>query len=279
VRARFRSLRLDAFYGQLFTDPERWMVGHRLEGTFGRTVVGLSETVVYSGRGFDMLYFLPLSWYYANQFNERTNEDNIVWSVDAKSNVVDGVTLYGSFLIDDFQFEREDGFPDKLGADFGLRWVIARPLGLALSGHYRWVDIYTYSHEDSLSKYVSGAGDIAGGDVLLGGVPGPDADAWRIDAEVFPRANLAVTAGAFGRRVGEGNDVRGFATGDERNPPFPSGVVETILGLDLAARWEFDGDSWVAVTYLHATAENPGNLPVADDDTDAFRLEIRWDLP
>ncbi len=279
ARLRYGAFRLDAFQGQLWGDPARWMVGHRLEGTFGRTVVGLSETVVYNNRGLDMLYLLPLAWFYANQFNERDNDDNVLWSLDAKTNAIDGVTLYGSLLVDDFQFEREDGYPDKLAFDVGFRWVPSRPLGLAISGQYRRVDIYTYSHVDSLSIYVSGAGELAGGDVLLGGVPAPDADAWRLAAEVFPRADLAITAGAFGTRIGEGRDVRAFQPGDDANPSFPSGVVDETLGFNLGARYELAGDSWVALSYAHASATNRGNVSGDDPVTDAFRLEIRWDIP
>ena len=206
-------------------------------------------------------------------------DDNVMWSLDAKSNVIDRVTLYGSVLVDDFQFEREEGFPDKLAFDVGFRWVPARPLGLAIRGHYRKVDIYTYSHQDSLSVYVSGAGDLAGGDVLLGGVPAPDADSWRLGAEVFPRAELAVAANVFGTRIGEGRDLRGFQPGGDKNPPFPSGVVDETIGFDLGARYELPGDSWVAFTYAHASAKNRGNVAGNDPDTDAFRLEIRWDIP
>ena len=279
ARLRFGAFRMDAFQGQLWGDPERWMAGHRLEGTFGRTVVGLNETVVYNSRGLDMLYMLPLAWFYANQFNERNNDDNVIWSVDAKTNFIDGVTLYGSVLIDDFQVERKEGYPDKLGFDAGFRWVPNRPLGLSIRGHYRRVDIYTYSHVDSLSMYVTGAGDLAGGDVLLGGAPGPDADTWRLEAELFPRAQWAVSAGIFGTRIGEGRDVRGFVPGDEKNPPFPSGVVDQTTGFDLGARYELAGDSWVAFTYAHAAAENRGNAAGNDPVTDAFRLEMRWDIP
>lgn len=278
-RLRFGAFRLDAFQGQLFGDPERWLAGHRLEATFGRTTIGLSETVLYNSRGLDMLYILPLAWFYANQFNERTNDDNVIWEVDAKTNAIDGLTLYGSFLVDDFQFERDAGYPDKLAFDAGFRWVPARPLGLALHGHYRRVDIYTYSHVDSLSMYVSGAGDLAGGDVLLGGVPAPDAESWRVDAEAFPRANLLVTAGVFGARIGEGRDGIAFQPGDDKDPPFPSGVVDETIGFDLGARYELAGDSWVLVSYAHASEKNRGNVAGNDVVTDSFRLEIRWDIP
>jgi hypothetical protein len=280
ARFRFRALRLDAMYGQLFTQPERYLAGHRLEWQAGRTVLGLSETVVYGGRPLDWLYVWPVAWYYANQFNERSNNDNILWSVDAKTSVLDALTLYGSLLVDDFQFERDDGYPDKLAADAGFRWVPARPLGLAVRGQYRWADVYTYSHFDSLSVYISGAGELAGGDVLLGARPGPDADAWSVDADAFPRSNLLVSVGVFARRVGEGNDVRAFELGvDERNPPFPSGVVEETVGFRARARWEFTGDRWVSASYAHLDADNRAHAAGADEASDAFRLEIRWDIP
>jgi hypothetical protein len=280
ARVFFNRFRFDMFYGQLFTEPERYMIGHRLEGRFGRTEVGLSETVVYGGRGPDMVYLLPIAWYYANQYDERTNDDNILWSVDAKTSFLDQLTVYGSLLIDDYQFERNGGYPDKLGADVGFRWVPARPLGLEISGSYRRVDIYTYSHFDSLSVYVSGGADLAAGDVLLGGLPGPDSDAWRLDAGVYPRANLAVTVGAFGGRVGEGNDLHAFVHGvDDPNPPFPSGVVARTTGVALGVRWELDGDSRVSLAYSHARADNRGNVAGHDQTSDAFRFELRWDVP
>ena len=279
LRLKFRSLRLDAFFGQLYTAPERYAVGHRLEGAFGHTVLGLSETVVYGGRPFDWLYLFPVSWYYANQFNERTNEDNLLWSVDAKTTIA-GVTIFGNLLIDDVQFERSDGYPDKLAYDLGARWVPARPLGLGLQAQYRRADIYTYSHLDSLSVYVSGAGELTDGDVLLGGLPGPDADEWQVAADVYPRRNVAVTLSGAGRRVGEGNDLRAFDLGvDDPDPPFPSGVVERTLGVALAARWEFDGDSWVSAAYAHTRVENRGRVAGDDGNDDSFRLEIRWDIP
>jgi hypothetical protein len=280
ARVFFKMFRFDAFFGQLYPDPERYLIGHRLEATFGRTVVGFSETVTYGGRGPDWLYLLPLSSYYASQYNERTNADNILWALDAKSSLFDRLTLSGSLLIDDFQYERDDGYADKLAGEVGFRFVPARPLGLALAGSYRRANTYTYSHDDSLSVYVSGAGEIDGGDVLLGGAPGGDADRWRLDAEVFPRPNLAVAVGAFGQRLGEGNPIRAFEPGrDDPTPPFPSGVVEETLGFEIGARWELDGNRWIEAAYARASVDNRAHVAGDDDTTDAFRVEIHWDIP
>jgi len=279
ARLKYRALRLDFFQGQLWTDPERWMAGHRLEASVGRSVFAISETVVYANRPLDWMYTLPIAWYYANQFNERTNSDNIIWSVDAKTSVLRPVTLYGSFLVDDYQFE-DEGYPNKLAADVGARWVAARPWGLEMRAQYRWADIYTYSHEESLSVYVSGAGEIGSGDVLLGGEPGPDADSWFVNADVYPRANWMVSLGAFGGRVGEGNDLRPFHLNvDDPNPAFPSGVVEKSIGVRVGSRWEFSGNRWVAAEYAHVNADNRGHQTGADDSSDGFKLEIRWEIP
>ena len=279
AQLRWRALRLDFFYGQLWTDPQRWMVGHRLEASVGQSVFGVSETVTYGGRPMDWLYALPVAWFYANQFNERTNSDNILWSLDAKTSVLRPVTLYGSLLIDDYQFE-DEGFPNKLAADAGVRWVASKPWGLEVRAQYRWADIYTYSHEESLSVYVSGAAELDNGDVLLGARPGPDADAWFVNADVYPRDNWRVSVGAFGGRVGEGNDLRSFHLNvDDPNPAFPSGVVEESVGLRAGTRWEFSGNRWVAAEYAHVNADNRAHVSGSDDSSDGFRLEIRWEIP
>jgi len=278
-RIKYRALRLDFFQGQLWTDPQRWMAGHRLEAAIGHSVFGISETVVYADRPLDWLYALPVAWYYANQFNERTNSDNILWSIDAKTSELRPVTLYASLLVDDYQFE-DEGYPNKLAVDVGARWVPARPWGLEVRGQYRRADIYTYSHAESLSVYVSGAGEVKDGDVLLGGQPGPDADAWFVDADVYPRANWLVSAGAFGGRIGAGNDLRSFhLNADDPNPAFPSGVVESSLGIRVGTRWEFSGNRWVAAEYAHVGSDNRNHDAGTDDSSDGFKLEIRWEIP
>jgi hypothetical protein len=224
-----------------------------------------------------------VAWYYANQFNERTNSDNVMWSVDAKTSVLRRLTMYGSLLIDDYQFEGQ-GYPNKLAADIGARWVPAAPWGLELRGQYRWVDIYTYSHEESLSVYVSGAGELNNGDVLLGGQPGPDADSWFVNADVYPRANWNVSLGAFGTRIGEGNDLGKFVLHvDDPHPAFPSGVVDKSIGLRAGTKWELSGNRWIAAEYAHVNARNRPvdgkNVAGNDDTSDGFRLEIRWEIP
>jgi hypothetical protein len=128
---------------------------------------------------------------------------------------------------------------------------------------------------------VSGAGELDNGDVLLGGAPGPDSDAWFLNADVYPRGNWLVSAGVFGHRIGARNrDMSYFDVHvDPKDPPFPSGVVEETIGLRMRTRWELPGNRWIAADYARVQTDNLGNEAGVDDTSDAFRVEIRWDFP
>jgi hypothetical protein len=277
-RAELKWFRLSMFNAQLSPVSRRHMAGHRLEMRFSRVTIGLNETVVYAGKDWDPLYFFPLSSFYANQYNERANDDNIFWSTDLKVSLLDAVTLYGSFLIDDFQFERDEENPDKYGFDVGGRLALSTPVPTTWHAQYRWVDIYTYSHFDSLTKYVSGEAELEEGDVLLGGVPGPDSESWRVEGMFYPHETVILSGAVFSERLGEGNDVRAHQPDDPIDPPHPSGVVQRTRGIAVKARWELPRNSWVEGSYTWARITNIGHVKGDDEDTDAFRLVIRLDF-
>lgn len=274
---RFRSVSLSAVHAPLSIERERWLAAHRLEVRWKRLLVGVAESVVYAGRGFDPVYALPLASYYANQFNEK-GDDNILWSVDAKYCAMDGLLLYGSLLIDDFQFERDDNTPDKLGFDIGASATVAHPFAATVTARYRYVDIHTYTHRDSATAHVAGDGLPYLGDPLLGGEPGPDSDSWRVQVRFFPAVPLPVTLGVFGVRRGEGNDFRRFQTGMDPYPPFPSGTVERTWGIDVAAVWEIAGGSSVSGFWQWQTIDNRDHIAGATDDDHSFYISLLWDL-
>jgi hypothetical protein len=277
-RAKLKWFRLSIFNAQLWPYTQRYMAGHRLEMQFSRVTIGLDETIVYAGRDWDWLYMFPLSSFYANQFNERTNNDNIFWSADVKVSFLDHLTLYGSLLIDDFQFERDGENPDKLGFDIGGRMTFSSPIATTWRANYRFVDIYTYAHYDSTTDYVSGAGELEEGDVLLGGEPGPDADSWRIEGSFYPRAEVIVTAAVFSERLGECNDLCSFQPGDPVDPKFPSGAVQRTRGWAMKLRWELPRNSWIEGWYRRARITNIAHDADHDETTDAFGVVVRLDF-
>jgi hypothetical protein len=277
LRIQFRNVSLSAIQVPLSIERERHLAAHRIEVRWNRLLFGVSESVVYSGRGFDPVYALPIASYYANQFNEK-KDDNILWSVDVKYRPHDALVLYGDLLIDDFQFERGDSTPDKIGFDIGGTLAVSRPVPVTLKARYRYVGIYTYTHRDSVNAYVAGEGLPGAGDPYLGGSPGPDTDSWRAELRSFPRPDLPLTVGVSGLRRGQGNDFRSFHEGDDPDPPFPSGVVERTFAVDLALAWELRGGSVMELFWRWLKIHNKDMIPGNDTDGTSFALTMMWDF-
>ena len=277
-RLALGRVRLSFFHSYLSVEEtRRTLSAHRLEFDVKDFTFGLAETALYTGRGIDPVYLLPFSAFYANQFNER-GDDNILWSVDAKFRARRGLVLFGSLLIDDFQFERDGTAPDELGFDAGARIAWGGRVPATLEVKYRYVDIYTYTHRDSLKYYLAGRGDLAGGDPPLGAVEGPDTDRLDVQADCFIRPDVTLTALFSLRRRGEGNDFREFDEGLDPSPPFPSGEVERTAAFGLGLLWEIGGGSSIEAGVEHAIVGNRNHVPGADDESTAVRASLVWDL-
>ncbi|UCG50902.1 MAG: hypothetical protein JSW58_11970 [Candidatus Latescibacterota bacterium] len=276
-RLAFRRFRLTFLHSHLFFDPRRTFSAHRLEFDISALTIGVGETAVYPDRGIDPIYTLPLSSFYANQFNE-TKDDNLLWSFDLKYRLRRGALLYGSFLIDDFQFQRDGENPDKIGFDVGGRFALGDPVPVTVRFRYRYIDIYTYTHADSLKYHVAGAGDPLAGFPPLGAMEGPDGDLIRLDADVFPRPDVTTSVTFSMRRQGEGNDYRKFEEGLDPFPSFPSGVVEKTFFVGLGLRWELVRNSVVGLDLGWASVENRDNEPGRDEENSTLRVYALWDL-
>jgi hypothetical protein len=277
ARIAFKNLLFSFLNATLSTSSDRRFAAHRLEMRFGRAVLGLSEAVIYAGRGFDPIYLLPLSSFYSNQFNEQGNSnDNILWKFDLKYEVTRGFLVHGGFLIDDFQFE-DDPYPDKLAFDVGGRVALVDPLPATFRFQYRYVDIYTYTHEDSVNYWITGETDLSL-DNPLGAAQGPDSDRAYIDMAFYPIPSLTTLLSLSYLRRGEGNDWRRFVEGDETNPKFPSGVVEKTFAFGLELEWELRGDSSVGASVTQGRVVNLNHQPDVDDWTTSVFMHLTWNL-
>jgi hypothetical protein len=143
---------------------------------------------------------------------------------------------------------------------------------------YRYLDIYTYAHRDTLKYYLAGRGDLSGGDLPLGAVEGPDTDRLDVQADCFVRPDVTVTALFSLRRRGEGNDYRKFDEGLDPFPPFPSGVVERTAVYGVGLRWEIRGDSRLEARVEHDVVDNRDQISGANDESTALRASLVWDL-
>jgi hypothetical protein len=266
---------LRMFQAALDSYVPRKLAGHRLEIRLpARIYAGISETVLYTNRDLDWAYLVPFGAFYANQYNEK-EDDNILWSVDLRVPVTRGLILSGEFLMDDVQYESDPPAPDKLG------WTVRADALVMPWGHdvemrasYTRIDIYTYSHKDSLlTAYVTGNGDKAV-NTVIGDQLGPDADRWmlRLSTPLHPRALLSVE-GTWIRR-GEGNDMRQWEWGEDPDPPFPSGDVKDQRIYAAGLRIDLGHGSYVDA--MGGIAESSGG---GEEWNEGFgNLSLLWDF-
>jgi hypothetical protein len=253
VGARFELGRfaLSTFQAVLSSESRRRFAGHRLTAALPRGIyVGVSETVVYVGE-MDYKYLMPLGAFYAQQFNEGTNRDNILWAIDWKVPLRKGLLFYGEFLIDDFQYERgELAGADRLGLNLAadaLLMIAGREV--ELSGGYTFVSKYTYGHSGS-TQYVAGDGD-ARMNRLLGSPMGPDADRGFVKGTFGVSSRAAVTLEGVSTRYGAGSSLWSgnpldWRPGMDNDPPFPSPPVLRSQYLSASLRYDLNHGSYLS---------------------------------
>jgi len=111
----------------------RHITGHRVRWQISRAIaVGAAEVVVYGGkdRGAEAEYMIPVSIYYAAQWNSGKN-DNIFGAFTLDLRPKSDLEIYGELLVDDFQIDHKspaDKEPFEGGFLIGQR--LYNPLGL-----------------------------------------------------------------------------------------------------------------------------------------------------
>jgi hypothetical protein len=198
-----------------------FLAGHRvvLSGRSGG--LGLSEVVVYSSTVPDPAYLNPLLPYYVSQHNERAN-DNVLWSADFTWRPARGLELYGEFLVDDLQYDRNTGYPDKYGLTLGQAFC-SHALGFdyEIVAEYSQARKWVYTHKRVEHRYAHDGRPI-------GFELGPDADRAIVEATIHPSPAWSLTVGYEHSRMGEGTITEAFEEGEESGPAFPSGGVLVV---------------------------------------------------
>lgn len=269
--------RLQTVQVLLDSSMPRRMAGHRLTIRLPRGIyLGFGESVIYTGREIDFSYLLPVGSFYANQFNEKKN-DNVLWGLDWKMPLVKGLIFYGELLIDDLQYENDPPAPSKWGFNCSIESQLnVWKHEIELFAGYTLIDIYTYTHNDSLrTHYVTGNGDPEINSII-GSALGPDADRWIFSVEFALHERFVAALEARITRFGEGSDMRSWAPGDEPNPQTPTG--DTLHEKDFRAIGFVDlgAGSSISATlgwrYLSGGDEGI-------DTRDIFgSLEVLWDF-
>jgi hypothetical protein len=251
-----RAVEFRSFFAVLNADLGRYLSGHRLDLQLpGNVSLGLSEAVVYQSRQLDPAYINPLLPYYANQWNQR-DDDNVFWAADLRWLPGPGLSAYGELLMDDVQYEQDPPAPQKLGFLAGVHW--ADPAGLPdtdlrieWAGNQKWV----YTHRRYENRWV-GPDTLS----LLGHWVGTDADVLMalLEHRCHPRLNLGL--GYILERHGEGRVYQGWQNDDSPATAFLSGTVSREDRAELRLGWEPCNRSSIGASCWLSFTRNPGNL-------------------
>jgi hypothetical protein len=283
VGARFAlgPLAISTIQAILDSRYQRHLAGHRITAALPRGIfLGIGETVVYQ-RNLDFKYIMPLSIFYAQQFNEGTNADNVLWSLDWKVPMYRGFIISGEFLVDDLQYQRDElAGPDRTGfyvtAD-ALFMVAGREL--EVSGGYTCVDIYTYGHASG-TQYVAGDGYVRM-NPMLGTPMGPDADRRFVKATYGLSERVSMTIEGVYTRYGAGSSLFSmylpdWRAGLDNDPPFPSYPVLNVKSAIASLRYDLNSGSYLSagawVRHRDRSADN------FDEDELLGWLELLLDL-
>lgn len=240
-------------------DDERvFLAAHRVSVGGARGSVAVSEAVVYSSIMPDPVYVNPLVPYYLSQHNERS-DDNVLWSLDFLVRPRPGLDLYGEFLVDDLQYERTTGHPDKYGATLGgTAYTALLGLDAEVTAEYSHVRKWVYTHHLTQHRHEQDGRP-------LGFDLGPDADRLTVEVMTHPSPPWSVGLSYSRARKGEGTITEPFEEGENPEPAFPSGVVESTDRVALECAYENLTGLRASLSVADVIVRHRGHGPGNDD--------------
>ena len=200
---------------------KRYMSGHRLDYQYNeRLEIGVAEWVLYGGdaQTLDWKYANPINFYYALQYNAKA-DDNVMFALDAAIRPVDGVRLYGEWVIDDIQYVPGANDPHAVAWLLGLTWYpeqFDRQLGI--HSEYGRVNRWAYTHLVPDNQFTHFG-------YTIGHPISTDSDTLRLSVSYQLTVSTEAEVRAVLTRQGEGTIADRFYGEDFKALSFPTGIV------------------------------------------------------
>jgi hypothetical protein len=138
--------------------PRKYMTMHHLSVNLSKNFnIGFTESVVFqrdstTGSGFDLNYLNPVIFYrFIESF--QGSADNAFLGIDFKWNFAKKFSLYGQFLLDEFNskniFKNNGYWANKYGVQAGFKYIDVLGIdNLDYQAEWNYARPYTYSHYD-----------------------------------------------------------------------------------------------------------------------------------
>lgn len=139
--------------------PKKFMAAHYLSIKPRKNIeIGLFETVMFSRPNqFELQYLNPVIFYRTVEF-ALGSPDNVILGLDAKWNILNRISLYSQFVLDEFKLSELKAntgwWANKYGLQLGLKYINALNIDhLDVQLEYNTVRPYTYSHRTPIESY------------------------------------------------------------------------------------------------------------------------------
>jgi hypothetical protein len=255
VRIRFTagSVMFTALHGWLRGDSSpRYIVGHRIDWRVRPQLhIGLSETVVYGGRGVELEYLIPVNVYHFSEHYLGDRDNNTI-SSDVSLTIAKRMRIYGEIFIDDFNTSK------NFTTWWGNKWAYIGGIHLVHSfrehaATFRFeggrVEPWVYTHDDTYNVYTHF-------DSSLGLWLGPDSRYLFTELRLYPFPRLAIGS-AFERDWnGAGDIFTPHTNSDGAKKHFLEGTVERVSRLSLSIDWEPVQKFFVTTEFYTKKTEN-----------------------
>ncbi len=200
---------------------KRYISGHRLDYQYNdRVEIGIAEWVLYGGdaQTLEWKYANPITFYYALQYNAKADH-NVMFSFDAAIRPIDGVRLYGEWVIDDIQYVPGANDPHAVAWLLGLTWYPEQlDHHLGIHSEYVRVNRWAYTHLVPDNQFTHFG-------YAIGHPIGTDSDTLRLSASYQFTVSTEAAVRAALTRHGEGTIADRFYGEDFNALPFPTGIV------------------------------------------------------
>jgi capsule assembly protein Wzi len=154
------------------TIPSKYMAMHRFAVKPAWGEIAFWESVIYSGRGMDLAYLNPLSFFKTLEHSLR-DRDNSMMGLDATVRVIDGVQIKGSFILDDIIFDSvgTEYWSNKWAWNIAVFTSLIKNLDIGIE--YSKVKPYMFSHFNPQNSMTNDS-------LLFGGYLMPNSDQWSL---------------------------------------------------------------------------------------------------
>lgn len=269
--------------------PQKFAAFHHFSINIGKKVnLGLFEAVVFnaedsSGGSFEWSYLNPVIFYRAIE-QQNGSADNAMLGLDARWMVVPGVSVYGQFLLDEFNLDEVTAgngwWANKYGAQVGFNYVnVAGISNLDLQAEANWVRPYTYSHYTDYGNYSNYLQSMAH-------PLGSNFNEWVAIVRYQPLPRLSLTLKSFFARTGRddagenwGGDIlkNNSTRENDYGNTIGQGAENRIAFADFTASWMLKHNVFVDFKQVFRRSESA--LSYYNTDTSLTGLAFRWNIP